>query len=84
MQCIQNLGLAVATMVAPVIVERVGYLVLEMCSIESLFISLLAGVMFLCLPYSKLKKKHFGSKRPPSFIVGVCPFVEGLVRIYSM
>jgi len=43
MQAIQNLGLAVITIVAGVIVDKSGYLILEVFFLANLCVALIAG-----------------------------------------
>ena len=45
MQAVQNLGLALVTIVSGVIVDRAGYLVLEVFFCACLCLSLIAGIL---------------------------------------
>lgn len=46
MQAIQNLGLAVITIVSGVLVDNYGYLILEVFFIACLCIALIAGILY--------------------------------------
>ena len=49
MQAVQNLGLAIVTIVSGLIVDKAGYLILEVFFLACLCIALIAGKVCTCL-----------------------------------
>lgn len=52
MQAVQNLGLAIVTIVSGLIVDKAGYLILEVFFLANLCIALIAGKSLLYNYYS--------------------------------
>jgi len=62
MQAIQNLGLAVISLVAGIIVDKSGYLILEVFFMGWLCLALIAGVLLYLVDAARGGKLNFSSK----------------------